>query len=170
MSTICIGKEIRKKTTLRLYGYTTLAVPIMSLGERNSVKINAAICHFIAISRNTWKPYLSWTDYKPQKYTRYISHRKVFACLADLQQALSYGNSGGLCVAKGGRGGWKEGFYFSPREDIYIHKVCVCMYVCIYIYIFIIIIIFNLSNISQKFSARVREAEKGGSTVWKHYQ
>lgn len=68
-------------------------------------------------------------------------------------------------MAKGGRGGWKEGFYFSPREDIYIHKVCVCMYVCIYIYIFIIIIIFNLSNISQKFSARVREAEKGGSTV-----
>jgi hypothetical protein len=28
----------------------TLAGPIMTIGERNNMKINAAICHFIAIS------------------------------------------------------------------------------------------------------------------------
>lgn len=41
------------KREKRLSGYTvalTLAVPTMSLGERNNTKINVIICHFIAIT------------------------------------------------------------------------------------------------------------------------
>ena len=111
----------------------------MSLGEGNNAKINVAICHFIARSLNTWRPYSSCTESRPLKYTRYISNRKVFAYIAELlwvaELSLKYLRS--VCgkgkqrrrgdVGRWGAVRWTTAIVFmmlrtvwTPRKDKYV--------------------------------------------------
>lgn len=111
----------------------------MSLGERNNVTINVAICHFIAISLNTWRPYSSCTESRPLKYTRYISNWKVFAYIAELLWAaeLSPKHLRSVCgkgkqrrwgdVGRWGAVRWTTAIVFmmlrtvwTPRKDEYV--------------------------------------------------
>lgn len=128
MWTFCVGKEIRKNNT-QVTWLQGVGCPYRGLGESKNEEINVTIGHFIAMSLKKWRPYSSRADYKPRKYTQYISNRKVSANLEDLLWApeLSLASQQSVC----GKGRQREGqrsFYFRPREDTRVYEVWVCAY------------------------------------------
>lgn len=155
MWTFCVRKEIRGNNTqvTCLHG---LGCPYYVLGESKNEEINVTICHFIAMSLKKWRPYSSWTDYKPRKYTQYISNRKVSANLEDLLWApeLSVGSQPSVC-GKGRQRGAKEASISGlEKTHAFMRSECVHM------------LVFPLSNFSPKYSAR-GSGEDAGGFVWK---